>query len=169
MKALSLKQPWASWVAVGEKTIETRTFKVKHRGPILILASKGFDQAAGVYDEAAKHLPYGQALAIARLVDCRPMTEDDEHGAKLFYMKGKFSWVLEDIHRIEPFPVKGRLGIFDIPVTRTCLKCSGAVDVGDWKAWIGPRGICWECPRCSAAPTNKDWMRLPALPILEAA
>lgn len=40
MKALSLHQPWASLVALGVKTIETRSWATKYRGPLLIHAAK---------------------------------------------------------------------------------------------------------------------------------
>lgn len=40
MKALTLWQPWASLVALGVKTIETRSWSTSHRGPLAIHASK---------------------------------------------------------------------------------------------------------------------------------
>lgn len=40
MKALNVKQPWAWLIASGKKTIETRTWSTKYRGPILIVSSK---------------------------------------------------------------------------------------------------------------------------------
>ncbi len=40
MKAISLHQPWASLVATGVKTIETRSWSTKYRGPLAIHAAK---------------------------------------------------------------------------------------------------------------------------------
>lgn len=40
MRALTLHQPWASFVACGAKQIETRSWPTKHRGPIAIHAGK---------------------------------------------------------------------------------------------------------------------------------
>ncbi len=40
MKALSAKQPWANLIAAGEKTIETRTWATRYRGPLLIVSSR---------------------------------------------------------------------------------------------------------------------------------
>lgn len=40
MKALTIRQPWASLIAEGVKTIETRSWATKHRGPLAIHASK---------------------------------------------------------------------------------------------------------------------------------
>jgi activating signal cointegrator 1 len=46
MKALSLNQPWATLVALGEKKIETRSWKPSRFGTIAIHASKGFPKRA---------------------------------------------------------------------------------------------------------------------------
>lgn len=43
MKVLSLLQPWATLVVIGAKRIETRSWKTKYRGEILIHASKRWD------------------------------------------------------------------------------------------------------------------------------
>ena len=39
MKTLSLIQPWASLIALGEKRIETRSWGTRYRGPLAIHAS----------------------------------------------------------------------------------------------------------------------------------
>lgn len=41
MKALTLTQPWATLVAIGAKSIETRSWKTNYRGPLAIHAGKG--------------------------------------------------------------------------------------------------------------------------------
>lgn len=44
MKALSLRQPWASLVALGVKTVETRSWSTSYRGPLAIhAATRHFD------------------------------------------------------------------------------------------------------------------------------
>ena len=43
MKCLSLKQPFADLLALGEKTIELRKWNTKFRGEFLIHASKNID------------------------------------------------------------------------------------------------------------------------------
>lgn len=40
MKALTIRQPWASLIAHGVKTIETRSWSTKYRGPLAIHAGK---------------------------------------------------------------------------------------------------------------------------------
>ncbi|WP_281885646.1 ASCH domain-containing protein [Paenibacillus sp. YYML68] len=40
MKAITIHQPWATMIALGEKRYETRGWRTKYRGPIAIHASK---------------------------------------------------------------------------------------------------------------------------------
>lgn len=89
MKALTLYQPWASLIACGVKTIETRSWATSYRGPLLIHAAKTIP--AGWRDEAEylarrfeeklksvcveisqhwRSLPMGRVVAIADLHDC---------------------------------------------------------------------------------------------------
>lgn len=107
MKALSIQQPWASMITRGEKTIEVRTWRTKYRGSLLIVSSKS---------PKIGDLPCGVALAIAELVDCRPMTVKDEKLARCQYEDGAFSWVLENVRPISHFPVVGRLGLYEVTV-----------------------------------------------------
>ena len=81
MKALSIKQPWASLVATGVKTVECRTWKTKYRGPLLICSSKG--DIAIDDDGDSLVLPGGMALAVVELLDIRPMTKADLEPAYL--------------------------------------------------------------------------------------
>lgn len=46
MKALSMTQPWASLVAIGEKRVETRSWNTNYRGKIAIHAAKNFPREA---------------------------------------------------------------------------------------------------------------------------
>lgn len=116
IKALSLWQPWATWIAEGRKTIETRMWSTDYRGPLLICAARKLDTDQMDPDEA-KGLPFGKALAVAQLVGCRPMTEADEPAAMCPCEPGRFAWVLTDIQPIrEPFAVRGRQKLFSVDV-----------------------------------------------------
>jgi len=88
MKALTLTQPWATLMALGLKTIETRSWKTNYRGPLAIHAAKGFPKWAqalanddfypelalhlGDSRDMAKDLPRGVILCTVGLVDCMP-------------------------------------------------------------------------------------------------
>lgn len=96
MKAISLWQPWASAIAIGAKIIETRSWSTKHRGALLIHASKklvhdmatlgaapsNWMGAAGLENTNWKRdLPQGALVAIADLIGCVPV--EDLNDAKL--------------------------------------------------------------------------------------
>ena len=108
MKALSVRQPWASMIALNEKTIETRTWSTDYRGDLLIVSSR---------KPAIAGLPLGQGLCVAQLIDCRPMTIEDEPAAKCeMYEYGisAFAWCLANIRPVETFPVRGQLGLYEV-------------------------------------------------------
>lgn len=105
IKALSVKQPWANMIAGGEKTIETRRWATDHRGDLLIVSSKTPNIA-----------PAGYAVAIVRVVDCRPMNRSDEPQACCGIYEGAYAWVLADVRPIQPFPVRGQLGLYEVEV-----------------------------------------------------
>ncbi|GAH18321.1 unnamed protein product, partial [marine sediment metagenome] len=48
MRAISIKSPWWQKILSGEKTIETRTWRTKYRGDILICASKPTGRAVAI-------------------------------------------------------------------------------------------------------------------------
>lgn len=107
MKALSVRQPWADKIARGEKTIEVRTWDTRYRGPLLICASA----------KTCGDLPTGVAVCVVQLVDVRPITTDDESAACCAVDPAtEFAWVLADPVPLEPTPIKGRLGLFDVRI-----------------------------------------------------
>jgi ribosomal protein S27E len=111
MRALSLTQPWANMVAERAKPIETRTWSTPYRGWLLVCATRQvIPDCPG---------PYGMALAVAALTDCRPMTKADEPLALCFAMPGPWAWVLDGIEPLGPdhqFPMRGQLGLFMLEV-----------------------------------------------------
>ena len=125
MKAITIKQPWATLIAEGYKEYEFRTWKTKYCGDILIHAGKGIDKKAM---ERFKHLrleyPVGQIIAKATITDC--IYVDEEFAQKLskkdpIVYKGlinKDDWdgygfKLENIEKINPIEVNGRLSLWD--------------------------------------------------------
>ena len=89
MKTITLTQPWATLVAIGAKTIETRGWKTTYRGKLAIHAAAGLASVgggAGLYglcdsepfhtalrDQYLPHiLPKGAIVAVCELIDCVP-------------------------------------------------------------------------------------------------
>lgn len=77
MKAITIKQPFASLIASGIKAYEFRTWKTTYRGEVLILAGKSVDESAmerfGDYD-----LEYPLGCVIARAESRR--SKENSHG-----------------------------------------------------------------------------------------
>ena len=117
MKALSVKQPWASLLATGTKTVECRTWKVSYRGPLLICSSKGDLEFEDGDDLLV--LPGGRTLGVVELVDVRPMTQDDLAAAYLpeewhaEALKG-FAWHVSPLYGVTTQPIKGKLNLFNV-------------------------------------------------------
>lgn len=105
MRAISVRQPWASMIANGQKTIETRTWLTQYRGSLLIVASRR---------PRIEGLPAGQGLCICELLECRRMTKMDERAACCEIYAGACSWVLKSVCRIKPFEVQGKLGLYEV-------------------------------------------------------
>ena len=138
MKAISLWQPWAQWVALNLKTIETRThsrFKRLKGERIAIHAAKKWDPAA--WDAAEEYLSQVQILILAtrqlRVLDgviiCTayvskalwaPNVDFVEREvwdkAAMCEVGGKFLLFLDEIKLLtHTTPFRGRQGIFNVP------------------------------------------------------
>lgn len=132
MKALTICQPYANLIAFGQKRVENRTWPTNYRGRLLIHAGKsrewldddgdGMDRRYGL-DIA--EMPFGAVVAVATLVECAsygriemkdfdreyPWLREHEH------TEGPWCWILADVERLaKPFPARGALGLFDIPL-----------------------------------------------------
>ena len=119
MKAISVRQPWASMIANGTKTIETRTWPTKYKGDILIVSSK---------NPKIDNLPAGKALCVVEITDCRPMKKEDEKAAECRWYNGAWAWELSNVRPVEPVSIKGTLGIYEVDdseILADCLNCNG--------------------------------------------
>jgi hypothetical protein len=103
VRALSIKEPWASLIWEGKKSVETRTWKTSYRGVVLLCASKSPNGGLA-----------GNAFAVATLVDVKPMVKEHEVLACCEVYPGAYSWFFKDVRVIAPFPVKGSLGLFEV-------------------------------------------------------
>lgn len=96
MKALSVKQPYASQIAHGFKRFEYRSWKTNHRGPLAIVASKS--------DDYEGDLPRACVVCVVDVVDC---VEDKIN-------KG-YIWCLANARHTRHDPIKGYAAIYNIP------------------------------------------------------
>lgn len=122
MRALSIRQPWAGLIVSGRKTLEVRSWPTKYRGPLLVCAGAALARGA-------KHLLVGgelrgHALGIVDVVDCRIGTAADAAAAGGFDPTGDYVWVLESPRLVAPFPMLGRLGLFDVDDALIALRAA---------------------------------------------
>lgn len=128
MKAISMRQPWASMTAAGLRDVDVQNRDTKYRGSVLLHASSrrvsrdfGADvpaeqlcrvrnaQMMGFipYDE---EMPVSAVVGYARLVECAPQMVDS------VWSGTGVNWVLEDARLFDtPIPgIKGKQGLFDV-------------------------------------------------------
>lgn len=133
MKALSIKQPWASLIAHGLKDIENRTWRTHFRGKIYIHASaKDFGSLSQAlnneqWDKTIKHWdsdyfpnrPLSAIIGEVEIVDCvqdHPSIWAEKHNDFLgeFIHKPIWNWVLANpvLYDKPILNVKGKLSFW---------------------------------------------------------
>lgn len=105
LMALSVRQPYASLIASGRKTLETRTWTRSYRGDILICASKW-----------GKEEPRGVALCLVTLTNIRPMVAGDALAACIELYPGTYVWELTNLRPVRRIPITGKLGLYEVEV-----------------------------------------------------
>jgi len=118
VKALSVRQPWASLIGSGRKTIELRSWPTKYRGPLLICSAvRRWTGDAPLVEpiELIAEPPRGVTIAVVELVDVRRATAEDVRGACSEPPADWYAWVLRDPRTVKQVAVSGRLGLFPDP------------------------------------------------------
>ena len=125
MKAISIKEPFASLIASGVKKIETRSWKTNYRGELFIHASKIPVQTLrdNILKDVIKDMKLncGNIICKCNLVDCIYMDEKFIENIKQDpieysvgeYKIGRYAWILEDVELIVPIPINGKLNIWN--------------------------------------------------------
>jgi hypothetical protein len=134
-KVLTLTQPWASLVACGAKTIETRSWTTRYRGKLLIHAAKGL---AGLTERAYRDLcqtepfietltaggfaapadlPRGAIVAVCNLADVQRIDifnlPDEPERSFGHYAADRYAWQLANVIRLpDPIPASGAQGLW---------------------------------------------------------
>lgn len=137
IKAITLWQPWATLIALGAKSFETRSWAITYRGPLVIHASKRLTSAevaymrsnpfrqvlaAGGYHHPAE-LPLGKAICVVDVVGCLTSVEafliiSDQERAFGNYQPDRFAWKLANVRRFaRPIPIQGSQGLWNWPAS----------------------------------------------------
>ena len=123
MKALTIKQPWASLIIEGYKKYEFRSWKTNYRGKILIHSGLSLEKDM---QERFKdyNLDYqlGYIIGEAEIVDCilvdEKFNEELRNIDPIVYGRSNhvenYAWKLENIKKYDnPIPCKGKLGLWN--------------------------------------------------------
>lgn len=125
MKVITIKQPFASLIASGEKEYEFRTWKTSYRGDILIHAGKSVDkEAMNRFSSFDLDYPLGCIIAKATLTDCILINDivkeelREKNGPVYWGITSDPNWTgygfkLENIQKIAPIPTNGKLGLWE--------------------------------------------------------
>ena len=135
MRILTLREPWATLMALGEKRIETRSWATKYRGPLAIHAARGgltleelrrMEVCEPFFAEAVKDAEFhlGCIVAVVSLADCVPVEKCSSLGGpkdkwltpkeEAFgdYSPGRYGWITGNRFRLpRPIPFKGGQGL----------------------------------------------------------
>lgn len=123
MKTLSIRQPWAELILQGRKTIELRTWRTHYRGPLVIHAGGNIElDACAAYGLDPEALVRGALVGTVEVVDMVMFDHAsyaalrDEHLDLGEWPGDVLGWRLANPQRLpEPVPMRGRLGLFDLP------------------------------------------------------
>jgi hypothetical protein len=171
MKALSIKQPWASLIAHGIKNIENRTWRTKFRGRIYIHASaKSAGNIMDLLNEKqlinlpnyiflSENYPLSAIIGEVDIVDCvinhsSIWAEKTEIIGKtieneiLYNGKPIYNWVLANAKLYDKpiLNVKGKLSFYfpDNDIVE-CIGCSQKFDSEFMEEDDGGEKFCSEC------------------------
>jgi hypothetical protein len=135
MKCISLWQPWASLVVLGEKQNETRSWPTNFRGTLAIHAAKkpwnqlpfmGGGFLAYLHRALSAHridlyfLPRGSIIGTVEIIDCVPVeslysTLAEQERAFGDYSRGRYAWKLANpVMFNKPIPCKGQQGFWTV-------------------------------------------------------
>jgi hypothetical protein len=115
MKALAIRQPWATLIARGYKDIENRTWRTSFRGRFLVHASLKFDHEgyAWVQSEIGLSLPAPSSYPRGGIIGSVELVDVVEESASPWFM-GPHGFMLSEARQHEFYPMKGMLGFFEV-------------------------------------------------------
>jgi hypothetical protein len=120
MKALSIKQPWASLIAKGIKDVENRTWRTNFRGRIFIHASQKIsvgvrytpeqDEKLCSVNDAGESGPRGAIIGEVEIIDCI------DNSTSVWAEPGCYHWILANAKLYGSyFPCNGSLSFWEPP------------------------------------------------------
>lgn len=139
-KCLSVLQPWASLIVHGMKRYETRGWRIRHRGPLLIHASSAFGKEAialcrkepfktalclAGYEDP-EMLPLGGVIGSVCVEECVEgvLLENLNDVERAFgnFGPGRWAFKLTDPQPLPLIPCRGRLHVYEVDVEALCVQ-----------------------------------------------
>lgn len=123
MKAITICQPYAHLIEIGDKPIENRTWWSSHRGELAIHAGKSREwmDDAETYGLSEKGLTFGAIVAVvdmaAALAIAATWPDRFRHLQNHEHANGPYCHVYENVRRLrDPIQCRGAQGLWDLPV-----------------------------------------------------
>ncbi len=132
IRGLTLTEPWATLVVLGEKQIETRSWSTNYRGLLAIHAAKKFPAWARdtcleePFLSSVGPIPeyLGCILGVVQLAHIsaterlrRYQLPSEKERAFGDYANGRFAWMLAGAKMLDnPIPCRGMLGLWKVPL-----------------------------------------------------
>jgi len=127
---ISLWMPWANWVSLGWKTVETRTHRrfkslegkrigihasLKWDNDALTLARPFLDEEKRIRTQSFSRI--GGAVICTAFIEQHKMCDESESRSALIDCGStlRYGLILSNVEIIEAIPCKGKQGIFYIP------------------------------------------------------
>ncbi|WP_195654108.1 ASCH domain-containing protein [Bacteroides sp. 1001136B_160425_E2] len=175
MKAITIKQPWASLIVHGIKDIENRSWRTNFRGRVLIHASGSHGrkfsvdltdaQTKAAFAAIAKetmfgNMPFGSIIGSVEIVDCVL------NHPSIWADKGIYNWVLANPILFEkPFEnVKGKLSFWDYSgcneVKIECPECGSIEMAVEDYTTVPFNTFIHSCNKCGYVIMESEWNKI---------
>jgi hypothetical protein len=141
VKALTICQPYAELIVVGDKRVENRKWSTRYRGPLVIHAGMSrawltlkkqpptyeggpdmsYDVPSGIYLDA---MDFGAIIGTVDMIDCLHIDEIESGACDERYdwirahahSNGPWCHVYANARRLpKPIPYRGKQGFFNVP------------------------------------------------------
>jgi hypothetical protein len=120
LHTLSIRNPWAFEIILGRKDIENRDWKPRLETPfrLNIHAGKVFDDRAFPWSLLTREQCAHRMGALVGIVTVDSIHDGYAcHGACSSWANwsARWHWELSTAHAIDPIPMRGRLGLWEVP------------------------------------------------------
>jgi len=130
LKCLSISQPFADLIILGEKTIELRNWNTNFRGEFLIHSPLKIRIDDCIRLKINKKFATGVIIGKAELYDVKKYNSLKEinvdkkfHFATKKFQVKTYGFKIRNVKMLKiPIPFKGQLGFFDVELTKTKIK-----------------------------------------------